>query len=226
MPIRCPGSWWNVERCPGLEPLPDVTDDPSPTIVEERCGWPLWRPPAPPHPGSEPYQRCATLQWKSASRGGATQRSAPSPSIGLLQRARLSCRRSGPAPPTGCPRRIHPEAQHLLSPLSPRSEVYDIDRLVECSPPRRSWEMPGTRAHRPSSPHSPTVPRLFAWRYAPDFVDRQRGQPAAHVHAPVTPAQLHVPDMAADRASRGTSPTPPCSEIRPARFAVMANVTS
>ena len=128
---------------PWLEPLPDLTDDPS-VIVGSRESVRLAFVAALQH--LSPRQRAVlllrdVLQWKSAEVAAAINTTTTAVNS-LLQRARSQLDAVGPSASDRLAAPDSAEAQDLLDRYIAAFEAYDIDRLVELFTREAIWEMP------------------------------------------------------------------------------------
>jgi RNA polymerase sigma-70 factor (ECF subfamily) len=204
-----------VERqeVPWLEPLPELTDDPSDpsVIVGSRESVRLAFVAALQHLSAR--QRAVlllrdVLQWKAAEVAeaiGATTVAVNS----LLQRARTQLEAVGPSSADRLQAPDSPDAQDRLARYIAAFEAYDIDRLVEIFTAEAIWEMPPytgwyqgprdivTLIHQQCPAESPGDMRLIPLV--------ANGQPAAAMYMRAggvhLPFQLHVLDMRADGVS-------------------------
>jgi RNA polymerase sigma-70 factor (ECF subfamily) len=202
-----------VERreVPWLEPLPDLTDDPSDpsVIVGSRESVRLAFVAALQH--LSPRQRAVlllrdVLQWRSAEVAEAIGTTTVAVNS-LLQRARSQLDAVQPSADD----RLAPdsaETQDLLARYIAAFEAYDIDRLVELFTAEAIWEMPpyvgwyqgpqhiATLIHQQCPAESPGDMRLLPLV--------ANGQPAAAMYLRAggahMPFQLHVLDVLHNKA--------------------------
>ena len=198
---------------PWLEPLPDVTDDPTDpsVIVESRESVRLAFVAALQH--LSPRQRAVlllrdVLAWKSAEVAEAIGTTTIAVNS-LLQRARSQLDAVGPSSDEPLWTPDSPEAQDRLARYIEAFETYDIDRLVEIFTAEAIWEMPPytgwyrgprdiiTLIHQQCPAESPGDMRMLPLV--------ANGQPAAAMYLRAgdlhLPFQLHVLDMRADGVS-------------------------
>jgi RNA polymerase sigma-70 factor, ECF subfamily len=201
-----------VERTevPWLEPLPDVSADPS-TIVSTRESVRLAFVAALQH--LSPRQRAVlvlreVLQWKAAEVAEAIGASTAAVNS-LLQRARSQLEAAGPSSEDQLTEPDSADAQDRLSDYIAAFEAYDIDRLAELFTREAIWEMPpfvgwyqgpqaiATLIHQQCPAQAPGDMRLIPLT--------ANGQPAAAMYMrdgeKHLPFQLHVLDMRADGVS-------------------------
>ncbi len=204
-----------VERreVPWLEPLPDLTADPTDpsVIVGSRESVRLAFVAALQH--LSPRQRAVlllrdVLQWRASEVAEAIGTTTVAVNS-LLQRARSQLDAVGPSADDALAAPESPEAQDLLARYIAAFETYDIDRLVELFTAEAVWEMPpytgwyqGPRAiitliHQQCPAESPGDMRLLPLV--------ANGQPAAAMYMRAgeahLPFQLHVLDMSTERVS-------------------------
>ncbi len=192
---------------PWLEPLPDLTDDPS-VIVGSRESVRLAFVAALQH--LSPRQRAVlllrdVLQWKSAEVAAAINTTTTAVNS-LLQRARSQLDAVGPSASDRLAAPDSAEAQDLLARYIAAFEAYDIDRLVELFTREAIWEMPpyvgwyqGARAIITLIHQQCPAESAGAMRLLPLVANGQPGAAmymrAGDVHVPF---QLHVLDVRSD----------------------------
>ncbi len=193
-----------------LEPLPDVSKDPS-EIVGSRESVRLAFVAALQH--LSPRQRAVlvlreVLQWKAAEVAEAIGASTAAVNS-LLQRARSQLEAVGPSSDDRLAAPDSADAQDRLGDYIAAFEAYDIDRLAEMFTSEAIWEMPpflgwyqGPQAiaaliHKQCPAEAPGDMRLIPLT--------ANGQPAAAMYMrdgnKHLPFQLHVLDMHADGVS-------------------------
>jgi RNA polymerase sigma-70 factor, ECF subfamily len=193
-----------------LEPLPDVSKDPS-EIVGSRESVRLAFVAALQH--LSPRQRAVlvlreVLQWKAAEVAEAIGASTAAVNS-LLQRARSQLEAVGPSSEDRLAAPDSADAQARLADYIAAFEAYDIDRLAEMFTSEAIWEMPpfvgwyqgpqaiATLIHQQCPAEAPGDMRLIPLT--------ANGQPAAAMYMREgdkhLPFQLHVLDMRADGVS-------------------------
>jgi RNA polymerase sigma-70 factor, ECF subfamily len=142
-PSSNPTAELEQREVPWLEPLPDLTDDPS-VIVGSRESVRLAFVAALQH--LSPRQRAVlllrdVLQWRSAEVAAAIGTTTTAVNS-LLQRARTQLDTVAPSSDERLAAPESTEAQDLLARYIAAFETYDIDRLVELFTAEAIWEMP------------------------------------------------------------------------------------
>jgi RNA polymerase sigma-70 factor (ECF subfamily) len=201
-----------IERSevPWLEPLPDVSDDPS-EIVGTRESVRLAFVAALQH--LSPRQRAVlvlreVLQWKAAEVAEAIGASTAAVNS-LLQRARSQLEAVGPSTEDRLAEPDSADAQDRLTDYIAAFEAYDIDRLARLFTSEAIWEMPpyvgwyqspqaiAALIHQQCPAQAPGDMRLIPLT--------ANGQPAAAMYMrdgdKHLPFQLHVLDMRTDGVS-------------------------
>jgi RNA polymerase sigma-70 factor (ECF subfamily) len=201
-----------VERTevPWLEPLPDVSADPS-DIVGSRESVRLAFVAALQH--LSPRQRAVlvlrdVLQWKAAEVADAIGTSTAAVNS-LLQRARSQLEAARPSSDDRLAAPDSADAQDRLTRYIAAFEAYDVDRLVELFTAEAIWEMPPFVGWY-QGPHAiATLVRQQCPAQAPGDMRliplTANGQPAAAMYMREgdrhLPFQLQVLDMRADGVS-------------------------
>jgi RNA polymerase sigma-70 factor, ECF subfamily len=201
-----------VERTevPWLEPLPDVSSDPS-DIVGSRESVRLAFVAALQH--LSPRQRAVlvlrdVLQWKAAEVADAIGTSTAAVNS-LLQRARAQLEAAGPSSDDRLAAPDSADAQDRLTRYIAAFEAYDVDRLVELFTTEAIWEMPPFVGWYQGPQAIATLVRQQCPAQAPGDMRliplTANGQPAAAMYMRDDdhhlPFQLQVLDMRADGVS-------------------------
>jgi RNA polymerase sigma-70 factor, ECF subfamily len=201
-----------VERTevPWLEPLPDVSSDPS-DIVGSRESVRLAFVAALQH--LSPRQRAVlvlrdVLQWKAAEVADAIGTSTAAVNS-LLQRARAQLEVAGPSSDDRLAAPDSADAQDRLTRYIAAFEAYDVDRLVELFTTEAIWEMPPFVGWYQGPQAIATLVRQQCPAQAPGDMRliplTANGQPAAAMYMRDDdhhlPFQLQVLDMRADGVS-------------------------
>lgn len=142
-PSSDPTAELEQREVPWLEPLPDLTQDPS-VVVGSRESVRLAFVAALQH--LSPRQRAVlllrdVLQWRSAEVAAAIGTTTTAVNS-LLQRARTQLDTVAPSSDERLAAPDSAEAQDLLARYIAAFETYDIDRLVELFTAEAIWEMP------------------------------------------------------------------------------------
>jgi RNA polymerase sigma-70 factor, ECF subfamily len=193
-----------------LEPLPDVSDDPS-EIVGSRESVRLAFVAALQH--LSPRQRAVlvlreVLQWKAAEVAEAIGASTAAVNS-LLQRARSQLEAVGPSTEDQLIALDSPDANDRLADYIAAFEAYDIDRLAEMFTSEAVWEMPPYVGWYQSPQAIATLIHQQCPAEAPGDMHliplTANGQPAAAMYMrdgdQHLPFQLQVLDMRADGVS-------------------------